>query len=219
MAGDEGRTRAAGERARWVGIGEAAAILGVSPATLRRWVDLGKMEAFVTPGGHRRFRHEDIAGRFQNRADARREQAVPLSVASRAGQQEAVLRARRESWYGTLSAKEVQVHKARGRDLLGLIEAYLARPERRPALMDEIERKASVYGREGAAAGMSLRETMAAFSLFRRPILSAIAESGERTRGGALEAAFELFDRFVAAMVEAFFEEVLSPVTGRRSSS
>lgn len=40
---------------RYVGIGEAADVLGVSIPTLRRWEAAGKMAAEHTPGGHRRY--------------------------------------------------------------------------------------------------------------------------------------------------------------------
>ncbi|HHU38043.1 MAG TPA: helix-turn-helix domain-containing protein, partial [Propionibacterium sp.] len=39
----------------WLSVQEASAMLGVSPATLRRWSAAGEVEAFTTPGGHRRF--------------------------------------------------------------------------------------------------------------------------------------------------------------------
>jgi excisionase family DNA binding protein len=40
---------------RYVGIGEAASVLGVSITTLRRWESEGKLVAEHTPGGHRRY--------------------------------------------------------------------------------------------------------------------------------------------------------------------
>lgn len=40
---------------KYVGISEAAAALGVSVSTLRRWDASGKLEAETTRGGHRRF--------------------------------------------------------------------------------------------------------------------------------------------------------------------
>lgn len=36
-------------------LGKASRILGVDPDTLRRWADEGRVPAFTTPGGHRRF--------------------------------------------------------------------------------------------------------------------------------------------------------------------
>jgi excisionase family DNA binding protein len=45
---------------KWLTAGDAAGILGVSVQTLRQWADEGKVRAFRTLGGHRRFRPEDI---------------------------------------------------------------------------------------------------------------------------------------------------------------
>jgi len=36
-------------------LGAASRLLGVDPDTLRRWADEGRVPAFTTPGGHRRF--------------------------------------------------------------------------------------------------------------------------------------------------------------------
>ena len=36
-------------------LGQASRLLGVDPDTLRRWADEGRVPAFTTPGGHRRF--------------------------------------------------------------------------------------------------------------------------------------------------------------------
>lgn len=43
-------------------IHEASALIGVSPATLRRWCDQGDVKAFTTPGGHRRFSRAAVLG-------------------------------------------------------------------------------------------------------------------------------------------------------------
>ena len=39
----------------WLSVQDASAMLGVSPATLRRWSAAGEVDAYTTPGGHRRF--------------------------------------------------------------------------------------------------------------------------------------------------------------------
>jgi excisionase family DNA binding protein len=44
----------------WLTLGQAAAYLGVAQSTVRKWSDGGRLNAFYTPGGHRRFRRGDL---------------------------------------------------------------------------------------------------------------------------------------------------------------
>jgi excisionase family DNA binding protein len=39
---------------------QAARALGVSMGTIRRWSDMGYLESYRTPGGQRRFSHDQI---------------------------------------------------------------------------------------------------------------------------------------------------------------
>ena len=44
----------------WMTLGQAAKFLGVAQSTIRKWSDLGRVPAFYTPGGHRRYRRSDL---------------------------------------------------------------------------------------------------------------------------------------------------------------
>jgi excisionase family DNA binding protein len=44
----------------WLTLGQAATYLGVAQSTIRKWSDGGRLPAFYTPGGHRRFRRSDL---------------------------------------------------------------------------------------------------------------------------------------------------------------
>jgi excisionase family DNA binding protein len=44
----------------WLTVSEASRFLGVSEPTLRKWTDAGRVAAFRTPGGHRRYRLENL---------------------------------------------------------------------------------------------------------------------------------------------------------------
>ena len=44
----------------WLTLGQAAKYLGVAQSTIRKWSDSGRLPAFYTPGGHRRFRRGDL---------------------------------------------------------------------------------------------------------------------------------------------------------------
>ncbi|HEY2327522.1 MAG TPA: response regulator [Gaiellaceae bacterium] len=41
-------------------LGQAARFLGVAQSTIRKWSDQGRVPAFYTPGGHRRYRQRDL---------------------------------------------------------------------------------------------------------------------------------------------------------------
>ena len=49
-----------GGGAEWLTLGQAATYLGVAQSTVRKWSDGGRLSAFYTPGGHRRFRRADL---------------------------------------------------------------------------------------------------------------------------------------------------------------
>lgn len=43
-----------------VSVGEAAALVGVSTDTIKRWEKAGRIKSTRTPTGHRRFRRGDV---------------------------------------------------------------------------------------------------------------------------------------------------------------
>jgi excisionase family DNA binding protein len=51
----------------WLTLGQAAKYLGVAQSTIRKWSDQGRVPAFYTPGGHRRYRRADLDA-FLNRS-------------------------------------------------------------------------------------------------------------------------------------------------------
>jgi excisionase family DNA binding protein len=64
MTGERKQNRseghAAGGRPEWLTLGQAATYLGVAQSTIRKWSDDGRLPAFYTPGGHRRFRKNNL---------------------------------------------------------------------------------------------------------------------------------------------------------------
>jgi excisionase family DNA binding protein len=66
MAYDASRNTPAAQP-EWLTLGQAAKYLGVAQSTMRKWSDLGRVSAFYTPGGHRRYRRSDL-DRFLDRS-------------------------------------------------------------------------------------------------------------------------------------------------------
>jgi excisionase family DNA binding protein len=61
MVRDPSSTRpAASGEPVWLTLGQAAKYLGVAQSTIRKWSDQGRVPAFYTPGGHRRYRRGDL---------------------------------------------------------------------------------------------------------------------------------------------------------------
>jgi excisionase family DNA binding protein len=56
-----------GGESEWLTLGQAARFLGVAQSTIRKWSDQGRVPAFYTPGGHRRYRRTDLE-RFLERS-------------------------------------------------------------------------------------------------------------------------------------------------------
>src|SRR5512135_2479394 len=74
------RATASARRTDWLSLGPAARLLGVDADTLRRWADAGRIEAFTTPGGHRRFSRRSIDRLIAARSNASGASAVPLGA-------------------------------------------------------------------------------------------------------------------------------------------
>jgi excisionase family DNA binding protein len=55
-----GNRRAPVGEPEWLTLGQAAKFLGVAQSTIRKWSDQGRVPAFYTPGGHRRYRRRDL---------------------------------------------------------------------------------------------------------------------------------------------------------------
>jgi excisionase family DNA binding protein len=70
MANEGTRSRKGGRPAggglEWLTLGQAAEYLGVAQSTIRKWSDSGRLPAFYTPGGHRRFRRSDLDAFLSN---------------------------------------------------------------------------------------------------------------------------------------------------------
>lgn len=166
----------------WLTLSEASALLGVHPATVRQWSDEGKLDAFRTPGGHRRFARTDIE-RLLHVQPVRGHGLTTYLV------NEAVERTRRSlpealahaAWAQHLDEQERGRWRAAGRSLLGLVAGLATRAE-----LSEIQHQTALdfgrdYGRMMAAAGHSLPDAVLAFLFFRDFLLETVLGLPETT--------------------------------------
>jgi excisionase family DNA binding protein len=62
----------------WLTLGQAARFLGVAQSTIRKWSDAGRVPAFYTPGGHRRYRRSDLETFLDHSGPRGKPKAGPL---------------------------------------------------------------------------------------------------------------------------------------------
>lgn len=178
--------------APWLSLGEASRLLGITPATLRRWADQGDVTAFVTPGGHRRFARAAIEALIPQSSTRRPLTGLGDSATRVARAYQRTNPARRPAAGGhrSLSEADRMEFKERGRRLLTLLLDHVT-DEKRPksgARLAEAVAAASEYGRRAASLGASLPETVEAFVRFRGAFTGELAAIARRRRLDTQEA-------------------------------
>ena len=203
-----------GVAVRWLSLGPASRMLGVDPDTLRRWADEGRVDAYVTPGGHRRFDRKTI----ERLAATRHTGARPL--ASLGASSDRLTRAYRRSYAGDDQARRVgaddsaalERYRQDGRRLVDALVAHLdagpsddgaraAAEAQATAVVDDLARRM-------AASGTSLTEAVGLFVAARRPFLNELAGLGRRRTldasrlAGLYDDATSVLDRLLLRLIE-----------------
>lgn len=177
-------------------------MLGITPATLRRWADQGDVSAFVTPGGHRRFRRSVIEALIPKPRSPR---AIAASFGASATRVARAYHAPEHS-RSMLSDADRADFRERGRRLLGVLLDYLE--ARSPARLAEAKAAAADYGRRAAALGVSLSDAVEAFVRFRRAFTTELAGIARRRRLDTREATALLLE------AERAVDQLLLALTG-----
>src|SRR4051812_13503887 len=151
-------------------------MLGVTPGTLRRWSDTGRVPAFTTPGGHRRYRRTSLEGLLPSERRTRPPfSRVGLTVArvARAYRIEARSAARVMPWLVGLTDSQREWFRVHGRQLAEKLLAHLdaASDDEAAESLRTASEDAAAYGRIAADLGLSLSQAVEGFLQFRRPFL------------------------------------------------
>ncbi|MEZ4500451.1 MAG: helix-turn-helix domain-containing protein [Thermomicrobiales bacterium] len=166
---------------RWLTIRDACSLLGVDQSTLRRWTDEGRVPAFLTPGGHRRYLEEDlrslVAGEAKKppRSRVNRQRLTDRSLS--AYEDDYLNEARGRPWYQSFGSEMQEEHRRLGRRLVDLAIRYAAttgHQRERAQLLAEGREIGNYYGRSGGQAGLTPGETIEAFLYFRYPTVRAV---------------------------------------------
>ena len=188
------------DKTRWLSLGAACRLLQVNEATLRQWADNGHLRVYRTPGGHRRFWHDDLLGltgqtTSPNGPEPRdRVEGSALRRIRRRLTHEDVAR---QSWYQSVEDEGRDRMRLFGRRLLSLLVQETPLRRRRQESLAESLMLGHEYGAEMADRGVTLTDTVEAFIFFRSMVL----DSANRNSWGQI---LELADRVLVGAVEAY---------------
>lgn len=188
----------------WLGLGEASRLLGVAPGTLRRWSDAGRVIAFTTPGGHRRYRRAALEGLLPSERVARpslTRAGFTVARVARAYRSEARAAVRVMPWLGGLTDEQRNWFRTNGRQLAERLLLHLDAPSDAAATesLRQAAEDAAGYGRMAADLGLSLSQAVEGFLQFRRPFLHQLGAFAAR-RGLDVSATTELMESAEHAM-------------------
>lgn len=194
----------------WIGLSEASRVLGVSPATLRRWSDAGRLRVYTTPGGHRRFSRSALERLLP--ADRSRRPSIGAAGMTPSRLARTYRRASREvapelPWVLALTDEQRLLFRERGQVLAASLLQYLDASQPRTARhhLDAAAGSADEYGTVAAGLGLSLSQTVEGFLRFRAPFHHELAVAARRRGFDAtetsdlLETAERAMDRLLVA--------------------
>ena len=193
---------------------EASDIVGVSQATLRRWSEAGDVEAFTTPGGHRRFTRASLARLLPQPGRPRRTLRelgeTPERVVRHYRRDLAASHA--HDWLPQLDDAGRAAFREPGRGILAGVLASLDAPTAEAGEAELAGALAAVatYGELAAANRIGITRTASAFLHFRAPFLEELAVISRRRRLDTdealalLTAATTTFDRLLPALLDSY---------------
>ena len=199
----------------WLSVKEASVLLGVAPATLRRWSVTGDVQAFTTPGGHRRFARSTILELLPSTRRARptlaRFGATPehMTHIYRRHLEQAC---RGSNWLAEIREEELVLLHHHGRritvSLLEFIDATNP-PDRQRALRDALS-AITEFGRIAARGSAEIGETIENFLRFRALFIGELAQLARRHSLDTFEAtdllvtATQGFDQLLVALMSSY---------------
>jgi excisionase family DNA binding protein len=162
----------------FLSVGKASKVLGISEATLRHWTDDGRVKAFVTPGGHRRYSEHELK-RFTKRHQVMQGTgSVVDHLEHTAKDHRRTAQAYVDSALpsGPLASEDRERLARCGRELLDLVIQYVSRPSKRLETICFVRQVGEEHGRILASLGFPLVDSVEAFIKHRNLLVDAATQ-------------------------------------------
>jgi excisionase family DNA binding protein len=193
-------------------IGQARKLLGVSEVTLRHWTDDGKIKAFVTPGGHRRYVESEVRSFIaaQQRVFTKQNLIDEMESEPRHKIQMARERMAEAPWYNSLNDEAKSKLRELGGTVYSLTVEYLTSKKGRDETMRSAREVGRQFGEYLADVGISLTDALEAFIMHRSPLIQVASDIVKRNgvlKGQAADAVplvTQITDEFLLSLVEAY---------------
>ncbi len=190
---------------RWLPLRQAAALLGVDETTLRHWADLGKVQTFRTPGGHRRFLEGDIRALMAPAARERGDVAAELrrhTLHLVSGLPARRLRA--APWFSGLDEAFRVKAREHGRQVIDLLVQSVGGTADRKEVAGQIRELGHKYGSELRRAGLTLSQATEAFCFFRDLVMARVVQVVPGDEVQVLREVGRMLDQILLAIVRAY---------------
>ena len=163
------------KKVNMLGISEASSLLGVSETTLRQWTDEGKIGAFITPGGHRRYPESELRRLLgsQRQIHGLKDLVKQIKEVSPMQPETARQYMQSTSWYSRLDNEAKRKMAERGHHMVELIIKHISDPHH-PDALEQARHIGKEFGTDLAQLGFSLSDALEAFLLHRAPVLNAV---------------------------------------------
>jgi excisionase family DNA binding protein len=191
----------------WLGLSEAALILGLHPSTLRRWADSGKIPSSRTRSGRRRFDRATIQLISQeiNQINPQHvTEQIELNAHDFTHRHTTDLANWQDGWFSRLSEEQTMVFRYSGQRLLGLMMQYISRSDSADTFLEEAKRIARDYGVIFFKVGLTVSQAAETFLHFRRSILESLQATsglGGQNDADGLRVSLRTSDFFDALLV------------------
>ena len=196
----------------FISISQASRKLGVSEATLRQWTDEGKIRAFITPGGHRRYADSELRQFIgtRNRVQGIKDIVARIELAPAQEIHIAQTHFASTPWYNGLDDDSRDRLRELGKRIHQLVIVFITRQNKRDETILRAREVGAEFGTCLVKMGLSLTDSIEAFLLHRSPLITAATDLMQKRQAlderaaGAIVLVTQITDEALLSLVKAY---------------